>query len=52
MQGILVGKSRGKIPPGRSRLRWKDNIKLDLEVGVKVWSVLKSFGIESSRRLL
>jgi len=29
-----VGKSEGKIPHGRPRLRWDDNIKMDLqEVG-------------------
>jgi hypothetical protein len=52
MHGILVGKSSVKIPLGRYRLRWKDNIKFDIEVDVKVWFVLKSFGIESNRRLL
>jgi len=32
---ILVGKPRGKRPLGRPRLRWEDNIKMDLqEVGV------------------
>ena len=31
---VLVGKPGGKIPMGRSRLRWEDNIKMDLqEVG-------------------
>jgi hypothetical protein len=31
---VLVGKSEGKRPLGRPRLRWKDNIKLNLqEVG-------------------
>jgi hypothetical protein len=31
---ILVGKPEGKKPPGRPRLRWVDNIKIDLqEVG-------------------
>ena len=30
----LVGKPEGKRPFGRTRLRWKDNIKLDVqEVG-------------------
>ena len=30
----LVGKSEGKIPLGRPRRRWEDNIKMDLqEVG-------------------
>jgi hypothetical protein len=26
----LLGKSVGKIPPGKSRNRWVDNIKMDL----------------------
>jgi len=31
---VLVGKPEGKRPLGRARLRWVDNIKLDLqEVG-------------------
>ena len=31
---VLVGKLEGKRPLGRSRLRWRDNIKMDLqEVG-------------------
>jgi hypothetical protein len=31
---VLVGKSAGKMPLGRPRHRWKDNIKMDLqEVG-------------------
>jgi len=31
---ILVGKPEGKRPLGRSRRRWEDNIKMDLqEVG-------------------
>jgi hypothetical protein len=31
---ILVGKPEGKRPLGRPRLRWEDNIKMDLqEVG-------------------
>ena len=31
---VLVGKSKGKRPLGRPRLRWEDNIKMDLnEVG-------------------
>ena len=28
---ILVGKPEGKRPLGRSRRRWEDNIKMDLE---------------------
>jgi hypothetical protein len=31
---ILVGKPEGKVPLGRPRCRWVDNIKMDLrEVG-------------------
>jgi hypothetical protein len=31
---VLVGKPDGKRPMGRPRLRWEDNIKMDLqEVG-------------------
>jgi hypothetical protein len=31
---VLVGKPEGKIPLGRPRRRWEDNIRLDLqEVG-------------------
>jgi len=32
---VLMGKPEGKGPLGRSRRRWKDNIKMDLmEVGL------------------
>jgi 3-oxoacyl-ACP reductase-like protein len=27
---VLVGKSEGKRPLGRSRRKWEDNIKMDL----------------------
>ena len=31
---VLVGKPKGKRPPGRPRRRWEDNIKINLqEVG-------------------
>ena len=34
MYSVLVGKLEGKRTLGRARLRWKDNIKMDLrEVG-------------------
>jgi hypothetical protein len=34
MYRVLVGKPEGKIPLGRPRHRWEDNIKMDLqEVG-------------------
>jgi hypothetical protein len=37
----LVGKPEGKRPMGRSRLRWEDNIKVDLQrVGCGVWTGL------------
>jgi hypothetical protein len=32
---ILVGKSEGKKPLGRSRHRWKDTTEMDFEVGVR-----------------
>ena len=28
---VLVGKPEGKRPRGRPRLRWEDNIKMDLQ---------------------
>ena len=32
---ILTGKPTGKIPSGRPRLRWDDNIRMDLkEIGI------------------
>jgi hypothetical protein len=37
---VLVGKPEGKIPLGRPRGRWEDNIKVDLQelgCGVMVW---------------
>jgi hypothetical protein len=36
---VLVGKSEGKRPFVRRRLRWEDNIKMDLqEVGFGAWT--------------
>jgi hypothetical protein len=36
---VLVGKPEGMIPLGRPRLRWEDNIKMDLQkVGCVAWS--------------
>jgi hypothetical protein len=29
--GILLGRSEGRRPLGRPRLRWEDNIKTDLQ---------------------
>jgi hypothetical protein len=37
---ILMGTPEGKRPLGRPRLRWEDNIKMDLqgvECGVMTW---------------
>jgi hypothetical protein len=37
---VLVGKPDGKRPLGRTRYKWKDNIKMDLEevgCGGMVW---------------
>ena len=36
---ILVGKPEGKRTLGRPRLRWEDNIRMDLqEVGLEGWT--------------
>jgi hypothetical protein len=35
--GILLGKPEGKIPLGRPRRRWEDNIKKDLREGDMDW---------------
>ena len=38
---VLEGKLEGKRPFGRPRLRWEDNIKMDLqEVGWGTWTDL------------
>jgi len=38
---VLVGKPEGERPLGRPRLRWEDNIKMNLqEVGWGAWSGL------------
>jgi hypothetical protein len=45
---VFVGKPEGKRQIGRSRLRWEDNIKMDLqEVGCGVWTGLSWLGIET-----
>jgi hypothetical protein len=37
MYRLLIGKPEGKRPLGRPRLRWIDNIKMDLlEIGLNV----------------
>jgi hypothetical protein len=44
---LLVGKPEGKRPLGRPRLRWVDNIKMDLgEVG---WSDVDWIGLAQDR---
>jgi hypothetical protein len=36
---VLVGKPEGKGPLGRSRRKWEDDFKIDLqEVGCGVWT--------------
>jgi hypothetical protein len=35
---VLVGKPGGKRPLGRPRCIWEDNIKMDLQWGVGVWT--------------
>jgi hypothetical protein len=35
---IVVDKPERKRPLGRLRHRWKNNIKVDLKYGVKVWT--------------
>jgi len=42
---ILVGNPRRKRPLGRPRLRWEDNIEIDLqEVAFRRWHGLDSLG--------
>ena len=37
---VMVGKTEGKRPLGRTRPRWENNIKMALqELGVGVWTV-------------
>jgi hypothetical protein len=44
---LLVGKPEGKRPPGRSRSRWVDNIRMDLgEVG---WRDVDWIGLAQDR---
>ena len=39
---VLVGKPEGKRPLGRTKLRWEDNIKMDIqEVECEVWTGLR-----------
>jgi hypothetical protein len=44
---LLVGKSEGKIPLGRPRRRWMDNIKMDfLEIRL---SIVDRIGLAQDR---
>jgi hypothetical protein len=46
---LLVGKPEGKIPLGRPRRRWIDNIKMDLlEIGLNVVDWIGKLGNEPS----
>jgi hypothetical protein len=48
MYRVLVGKPEGKRPLERPRLRWEDNVRMDLqEVGVGVWTGLGWLWIET-----
>jgi hypothetical protein len=39
----LVGNYEGKEPQGSTRLRWKDDIKIDFEeTGMEVWTSIDS----------
>jgi hypothetical protein len=47
---ILVGKPKGKRPPGRPRCRWVDNIKMDLrEIG---WDGMDWIDLDQWRALV
>jgi hypothetical protein len=44
---VLMGKTEGRRPLGRSRRRWEDNIRIDLqEVG---WGVMAWIGLAQDR---
>ena len=51
LYGVLVGKPEGKRPLGRSRHRWEDNIKTDLQK-VEVWTGSSWLRIEKGGGLL
>jgi hypothetical protein len=45
---VQVGKPEGKRPMDRHRLRWEDNIKMDLqEVGCEVWTGMSNLRIDT-----
>jgi hypothetical protein len=35
---VLDGKPERKGPPGRTKIRWEDNIKMNLKYCVRVWT--------------
>jgi hypothetical protein len=37
---VLIGKSEGRRPLERTRLKWEDNIKMDLPFSVALFSVV------------
>ena len=40
---MLIVKPTGKRPLGRTRLRWEDNIRMDLEeIGINAWDWVDS----------
>ena len=50
---VLMGKPNGKRPLGRSRRRWENNIKMDLQdIGWGGWTELIFLSIGTSGRLL
>jgi len=51
-QQILIRIPEEKIPLGRSKRRWDDNIKMDLKWNVGVWAGLHLFRVGSSCGLL
>jgi hypothetical protein len=45
---VLVGKNEGKRQLGRSKCRWEDNIKMDIqEIECGVWTELSWLRIET-----
>jgi hypothetical protein len=53
---ILVGKPEGKMPSGRRRHTWEDNIKIDLvEIGLEtengfIWLRIRTCGVLCKHR--
>jgi hypothetical protein len=49
---ILVGRPEGRRPLGRPRLRWEDNIKMDLQEVGWAWTGLSWLRIRTGGGLL